>query len=222
MSWYAAPTVLPGRPITGPGDALDEWSPPGMPSGSPRHTRRRVLVGVLLVVLLVVLVTGLALAVHSLTRSKATARALHLTTPPVVAGYPRLTSPVLAATAAGVARRLATQGVRHPVAAIYGDAGVPKLFVAGGDEGPGVPAVDAAAALAGMSRAAGLQLGPVRAERTGGASGVLRCSTGSANTVPVTVCAWADGSTLGIVTVYADATQHAVDLVRLARSDVER
>lgn len=217
MSWYAAPTVLPGRPIAGPGDALDEWSPPRVPSRSPRTSRRRVLGALLLVVLVAVL----AVAVRPLTQSKATTRAVHLSTPPVVAGYPRITSPALATTTSGVIRRLVAQGVRHPVAAIYGNAGQPKLFVAGGDKGPGVPAVDAAAALAGVTRTAGLLLGPVRVESTGGAPGVLRCATGTANTVPVTVCAWADGSTLGIATVYADAVQHAVGLVRLARSDIE-
>jgi hypothetical protein len=172
--------------------------PPAAASGNSGRNIVLVVVGAVGALVLLGILAAIAIPVFLNERSKAEASHTTISVPAQVLGMPQLTDRV---TAAQIERLRTMPGAGLQFAGAYGDG---RITVVVGAAKSALGFDGQRGYFAGASRSASQQGITLSKIKPGKLGGEMRC--GAHRTLPMTICAFADGGSYGVVVVTGPAT----------------
>ncbi|WP_327042997.1 hypothetical protein OG400_14640 [Micromonospora ureilytica] len=219
------PPAQPGFPPAQPGQPYGD---PNLVGGPPPAKKSNVgkIVLIVLAVVLVLCVGGVAItwfAVKDDVGAVVDASKTRVVAPATLAGRPKLTNPELqtAADQAVNEMKSGAQNQTSTVAAFYGDPTKRDLvMIAAVSALLTDPKKDLDAYVDGLSKQ--LTVDKMTAVDAGPLGGEARCGDGTAETVPLGICVWADRGSLGMVVMYFKSADQAKAEFTTIRGQVEQ
>ncbi|MDG4808572.1 hypothetical protein O7634_17615 [Micromonospora sp. WMMD1120] len=211
-----------------PAQAGSPYGDPHLAAGPPPAKKSNVgkIVLIVLAVVLVLCVGGVAItwiAVKDDVGDVVDATKTRVVAPATLAGRPKITDPELQSAADDLVTGMKSQAQNETsaVGAFYGDPTKRDLVMIAGVSGlmtdPEKELDDAVTGLAKQLTVANMT--PVEAGPLGGEA---RCGDGTAETVPLGICLWADRGSLGLVVLYFKSADQAKAEFITIRGQVEQ
>ncbi|WP_238433941.1 hypothetical protein [Micromonospora tarensis] len=211
-----------------PAQVGQPYGDPNLPAGPPPAKKSNVgkIVLIVLAVVLVLCLGGVAitwLTVKDDVGDVVDATKTRVVAPATLAGRPKLTDPELQSAADDLVAGMKSQAQNETstVGAFYGDPAKRDLVMIAGVSGlMADPKKELDDAVDGLSKQ--LTVTNMKAVEAGPLGGEARCGDGTAETVPLGICIWADRGSLGMVVMYFKSADQAKTEFTTIRGQVEQ